>query len=219
MGAIEIVAHRAGNDPAGLVDLVGSSDLVELDVHWHRGRIEVRHAKRVWGTRRLWDRWYLLPRDAPRATLDDVLAAAPPDLHLLIDMKGWSPRLATAVRAAVTGRPHTTVATKAWWLLRPFAGEPAVRTLSSAGTRLRLALLRRTALPRSATGVVVHERLLTKNVVVELAARGPVFTWAVSARERAVELGEWGVNGLIVDDLEVASSLRTPDIHRAQDEV
>lgn len=216
---LELVAHRAGNDPLRCVDAATVAHLVEIDVHWHRGRIEARHAKRLWGTRRLWDRWYLLPADAPRPTLHDVLDALGPDTHVFLDLKGWSRKLAAAVREAVAGRPHVTVSTKSWWLLRGFDGAPGVRTLASCGSRARIELLRRVRLPRSVHGVVVHQRLLSPTVVRELAARGPVFSWAVADRPRADQLVAWGVTGIIIDELELIGELRAAGVHVLPDQV
>jgi glycerophosphoryl diester phosphodiesterase len=203
MDAVEWIAHRAGNVVGGITDAAGRADLVELDVHWWRGRIEVRHAKRLLFTRRLWERWYLLPRDTSRLTLEDVLDGVHPDVHLFVDLKGVTPRLSRAIREALADRRSYTVATKSWWLLRPFRDVPGVRTLRSAGNRLGLAVLRRVRLPAATDGVAVHERLLTARLVAELAARGEVFTWGVTDRRRAELLASWGVTGLIVDDLDL----------------
>ena len=208
LAEVEFVAHRAGNDPDAAWRAAEVADLVELDVHWYRGRIEVRHAKRLWGTRRLWEKWYVLPAGGQRRVLADVLAKLAPEVHLLVDLKGWNPRLATAVRSAIDGRPHTTVASKSWWLLRPFTASPSVRTLRSVGTRLRLAAARRLPLPRGVDGTVVHERLLTREVTAELKARGEVLAWALTSRERIEQLARWGVSGIIVDDLGLLAHFR-----------
>lgn len=201
MDGIQWVAHRAGNVVGGATDAARRADLVELDVHWHRGRIEVRHAKRLWFTGRLWERWYLLDRTTARLTLAEVLDGVDPALHLLVDLKGVTPRLSRAVRDALADRSGYTVATKSWWLLRSFRDDPRVRTLRSAGNRLRLAVLRWVHLPAGTDGVAVHHRLLTAPLVAELAARGQVFTWGVTDRRRAELLVGWGVAGIIVDDL------------------
>jgi hypothetical protein len=218
-GDVEFVAHRAGNDPDLARRAARVADLVELDVHWHRGRLEVRHAKRLWGTQRLWEKWYLLPSGARRDAFADVLATVGPDVHLLVDLKGYNPRLATAVRSAIDGRPHTTVATKSWWLLRPFVATPGIRTLRSAGTRMRLAVVLRLPVPRGVDGTVVHERLLTRRVVAKLGGRGPVLAWALTSRKRIDELAGWGVRGFIVDDLGLVAHYRPVDVGEPPDAV
>ena len=62
------IAHRAGNSldglhQANLLDV----DVVECDVHAHRGRLEVRHLKTAGPLPFLWDRWELASARAPRA--------------------------------------------------------------------------------------------------------------------------------------------------------
>ena len=42
---VEFVAHRAGNDPDLALRAARVADLVDLDVHWHWGRLEVRHLR------------------------------------------------------------------------------------------------------------------------------------------------------------------------------
>jgi len=58
--SLEVVGHRFGNEPL-LIEKWQDSTIIELDLRYYRGLIEVRHEKRVplWG--RLWDRWYVLP--------------------------------------------------------------------------------------------------------------------------------------------------------------
>ncbi len=52
---VELVAHRAGNTAATARLSLGKVDMIELDVHVLRGRVEVRHAKVLRPTRRLFD--------------------------------------------------------------------------------------------------------------------------------------------------------------------
>lgn len=203
--AVEVVAHRAGNDTATLTAAAGRT--VEVDVHRGRGgRLEVRHGKRLWPTSRLWERWYLLPPGAEDLRFDELLDAAGADVHLWLDLKGPDPRLARAVAALVVGRSPLTVSTKAWWVLGPFLGRSGVRTMRSAGNRVELALLRWLPSRIRTDGSVVHSRLLDESTMAWLHGRGPVFTWSipdVATRDRLLGLG---VDGLILDDLTLAPS-------------
>lgn len=205
----ELIAHRAGNDLDTLRRLEPVADLLEVDVHRFRGRLEVRHAKVLWPTGRLWERWEVLRRGAPRPALDHVLAAAAPSTHLLLDLKGVSPRVAGAVRDALGERRPVTVSTKPWWLLRSFRGT-GVRTIRSVGNRFELFLL--LWLPvgrRGVDGVGVHQRLLSRTLVSKLRRRvDVVYCWDVVDRRRADELTSWGVTGLIVDDEDLLTDLR-----------
>ena len=205
---VELVAHRGANHPELLATSRAVADLLEVDVHLHRGRLEVRHAKRLWGTRRLWERWYLLPADTEVLTLEEIVDPDDGDLHLMVDLKGWQPAMSRRVAEVVGHHRRVTVSTRAWWLLAAFAPDVRVRTLRSAGSRWQVWLLRRLRPPRWLDGVVVHERLLTAALVAELNARvGQVFTWAVEDRARADELAAWGVRGLILDDLDLVAEL------------
>jgi hypothetical protein len=197
---MEFIAHRAGNRIESARAAAAIADLVELDVHLGPdGGIEVRHAKRIWLTDRLWERWYLLASDSPRLELSALLAAIDESTPLWIDLKGVSPRLASSVRSAIARRPHVTVSSKSWWLLGTFAEAPATRTVRSAGNRteLLLMLLR----PSKVDGAVVHRRLLSRRVISILRRRGRVFTWAVDSVDDIVALHRSNIDGVIVDDL------------------
>lgn len=205
---MELIAHRAGNRPGEATSAV-AADVVELDVHLADGRLEVRHEKRVWGTRRLWERWYLLPSDTPRWTLAEALADVGPDVHLMLDLKGVSPRVATAVAHEVAARPAVTVSTKSWWLLPRFGPLDGVRTFRSAGNRLELALLLHVPSRVHPDGVVVHQRLLDAATVRRLRRRAAlVWSWGAADRTGVDRLATAGVDGVILDDLALIGALR-----------
>jgi glycerophosphoryl diester phosphodiesterase len=204
---VELIAHRAGNHPGGAAAAAGA-DLVELDVHLCGDRLEVRHEKRVWGTRRLWERWYLLPRDTPRWTLAEALADAGDGAPVLLDLKGVSPRLAHAVRREIGDRRAVTVSTKSWWLL-PHLRADGVRTFRSAGNRLELALLLRMPSRVRPDGVVVHQRQLDDAVVRRLRQRAAlVWSWGATDRAGVDRLAAAGVDGVILDSVELIRELR-----------
>lgn len=205
---VELIAHRAGNS-RDLADAFGSADQLEIDVHLHRGRLVVRHAKRIWLSSRLWERWYLLPPGVPVPELAEALTWVGPDQGLWIDCKGGlGRRLPTEVcRVCGPDRP-ITLSTKAWWLLgRPVRGLD-VRTVRSAGNRAELFLLRRVPSRVAVDGVALHRRLATAPLVAELKRRhGLVFCWSVPDEATARRLLAWGVDGLILDDPALAEAL------------
>jgi glycerophosphoryl diester phosphodiesterase len=199
---MEFIAHRAGNDPEALRRAEPVADVVEVDVHaGSGGRLEVRHAKRLWMTRRLWERWFLLPADTAVPTLAQIIDAADPATPLWIDLKGHTRRFSKRTLSILGARRPLIVSTKSWWLLRTFAPIDGIRTIRSAGNRLELALL--TWLPwwANTDGVVVHHRLLGDAVIERLTRRGLVFTWAVDDVESIERLARLGVDGVILDDL------------------
>jgi glycerophosphoryl diester phosphodiesterase len=209
-GPIRIIAHRAGNDLAVLVDAARRSDVIEADVHLFRGRLEVRHAKTIGPLPVLWERWYLLPRETPLLLLGDLLRAVPEGVDLMLDLKGPDPRLPGAVaRAAAdwlgSGR-RLIVCSRVWWSVERLRGRPGITTLHSAGSRRQIRALLRRHGPGSLEGVSVDHRLLNKVLAAALLERAAqVWCWPVNDAATATRLADWGVTGLITDRPEVLS--------------
>ena len=199
-----VIAHRAANGAADIARAVAAgADVVEADVHLFRGRLEVRHGKTLGPLPRLWEKWYLLERDAPRPPLWEILAAVPGGTGLLLDLKGPDPRLADAVLRAVAAGParrDIRVCGRWWRTLRHLHGAPGIQTMRSAGSRAQLRLLLRGRADVS-DGVSVHRDLLTPSVVARLRERvSDVWTWPVPNRAAAEQLAAWGVTGFITDE-------------------
>lgn len=210
------IAHRAGNHlgSLGLAEAAGV-DLVEADVWFYRGRLEVRHLKTLGPVPLLWDRWELRSAATPRLALADLFGAARPTTALMIDLKGRDRRLAAAVAGAhqryrsESGQP-LVVCARHWPLLDAFAGHQHVAAIHSVGNRRQLAAV----LPRLGRhphpAVSVHERLLSGEAVRALKERGArVITWPVTTRSRAAELFALGVDGMISDDLALLRGIVT----------
>lgn len=211
---MEFVAHRAGNSAEHLRAVEGIVDHVEVDLHLGRdGGLDARHAKVLWPTRRLWERWYVLPRDTAVTPFSEVMEAIGSSTGLWLDLKGVSPRLARLARPMVEGHRRLTVSTKSWWLLPSFVEMPGVRTFRSAGNRTELALLMWLPSRVRPSGAVVHRRLLSEGVVRRLKRRGLIFTWAVDDAETVSLMYELGVDGVILDDI----GLVRPDLRLAPD--
>lgn len=201
MGQVRIIAHRAGNDPA-LLERLGAADVVECDVHLRRGRLEVRHTKKIWFLPILWDRWYLVNPFRPPLLLERLLDAVPPETTLMIDMKGPTPGLGRAVLRAVEahGRRRLVVSARVWRHLKPFIGRPDTIVLHSAGSPRQLRRLLRRHPPGGLDGVSVHRRLLDPATVAALRERAEhVWSWPIDDPAVARELAAWGVTGFISD--------------------
>lgn len=197
-----LVGHRSGNSVAAVGRDLGSADAIELDVHVHRGRVEVRHEKVVRPTSRLFERWYLLPADTRVPLLSEILDAVGDETLLLLDLKCFTRRAARRIRRSVPEHRPLIVSSRSWWTLGAFGDRSGTIALRSCGNRLqlRLATLWPGLGPR--LGVVANQRLLDRERIEQLVSRTPhVFTWAVTTVERARELVDAGVTGLIVDDL------------------
>ncbi len=198
-----IVAHRAGNRPDTATLAATRADVVELDVHVFRGRVEVRHEKVLRPTARLWEKWYLLPVGVKVPDIEEILAAVAPDTPLMLDLKCFTRAAARRIRASVPDTHPLIVSSRAWWVLPIFADRPRTSLLRSCGNRLQLWLVDRLPGLGPSVGVTVHERRLDQAEITRLrAGTGLLYTWGVTSRNRGDELVQAGVAGLIVDDLE-----------------
>lgn len=199
-----LVAHRSGNDPARATRDQHRADAIEADIHVQRGRVVVRHAKVLWPTTRLWERWYLLPPTTEVPDLADVLAAVDDETLLWLDLKCASRRAARRIRAVVPeGRP-LLVSSRSWWALGAFRHRPQTRRFRSCGNTLQLRLATRLPGLGPQLGIVANQRLLATGAdVASITDRSPLAaTWAVTSPQRAEELVEAGITALIVDDLD-----------------
>jgi glycerophosphoryl diester phosphodiesterase len=194
------VAHRAGNSAAAAI-LGAGLDLIELDAHVFRGRVELRHAKVLRPSSRLWEQWYLLPRGTRGVPIAEVLNALEPEQPLLVDLKCFTRRAARRILAEISEDRPILVACRSWWVLRVARGRPNAAMLRSCANRLQVRLA--TAIPGlgERTGVTVHARLLDADTVAEFRARTPlVYTWGFTGGPEVQALTELGVTGVITDD-------------------
>ena len=207
------IAHRAGNSLAGLhaANELGV-DVIECDVHEHRGNLEVRHLKTAGPLPFLWDRWELASASAPRLGLAEVLEANRHGTAFMLDLKGRRPAAARSVvrllRVGDHGAP-LLVCGRHWPSVEAVARLPFVLPVLSARRRDELARLeRRLARGSGAHGVSVHRDLLDSAVVARLADRVEVvMTWPVNDLESLDALLGLGVTGIISDEPEVLAEL------------
>lgn len=205
---VELIAHRAGNTVAGIESFPSGVDGIELDVHLHRDQLVVRHAKRLWLTSRLWDRWYLLPVETEVPRLEYLVEHIDDEVGLWIDCKGVTSRLPLAVLGVVGGDRMITLSTKSWWIFRELPPQHNLRTFRSVGNRFEMLLLWILPPLAAVDGIVIHSRLLSPRVVTLLRRRhGLVFSWAIGDEGTGRRLLDWGVNGLIVDDPQILEAL------------
>lgn len=206
------IAHRAANDISTLRAACSAGvDVVEADVRFHRGRLEVRHLKTMGRIPLLWDRWKLAPAWGARFTLEDLLPAAPMGCELMLDVKGGGeqfPReVVRVVRELMPNREYS-VCSQFWDLLLAFHEDPHARIVHSIGSVKML----RDVLPRleghRSDAVSIQMKLLTPTVVEDLLRRvNLVMAWPVNREADLVRLQSWGVNGFISDRLDLLRAL------------
>jgi glycerophosphoryl diester phosphodiesterase len=198
------IAHRSGNTVAGLREALDLGvDLVEADVHAHRGVLEMRHHKNL-GPRHLWDKWEVVARrDFLQVELAEVIDELGEDSRLMIDLKGARPGLATAVSEVLRMRAPDlpfTVCTKQWEMLDAF--DPVVRRVLSVANRRSLARLQRRLAVAPVYGVSVRLRLLTPELMAELRTRTEVvMAWSVDTPEALAHARRLGVDAVISKNL------------------
>jgi glycerophosphoryl diester phosphodiesterase len=216
------IAHRAGNSLAGMraANELGV-DVIECDVHEHRGRLEVRHLKTAGPLPFLWDRWELASATAPRLGLAELLDADEHGTTFMLDLKGRRPAAARAVARLLHERGHhrPVLVCGRWWpaVDHVAADLPFVRAVLSARTGAELARLRhRLARGDGEThGVSVHRSLLDAPAVEELHDRVEVvMTWPVNDEAALESMLALGVSGIISDELPVLRALQARQHHR-----
>lgn len=209
-----LIAHRAGNRPRTVAPAAAAgAQLIEVDVWFHRGRIEVGHDKTLGPVPLRWDRWSLALGRSRRVTIPDLLPTLPPNVELFFDLKGTHPRLPAALRVLadelLPGRRYG-VSSQHWAHLEPFLEVERARVIRSIGSPEALRLMRDQLDTWTGAGIGLQVDLLTPKVIADLRERTPlIFTWTVNDLERAMRLIEAGVGGIITDSLEVIRAIST----------
>ena len=203
-----LVAHRAGNDPAGVAPaVVAGADLIEIDVHLRRGTLEVRHPRRLGPI--LWDSAGVRLGRGPAPHLDEVLQRLPPGAEPMLDLKQGPPELAARALDACRRRgiARVTIASRRWALVDALAGEAGVRRVHSAAGRRELGRLLARAEHRAEVVCARRDLLSAEAARRILGAADALMTWPVVDADDAAVLARWGVGGLICDDIGLLAAL------------
>lgn len=206
------VAHRAGNDLSALQEAARlGADVIEADVHLHRGRLEVRHLKSMGPLPWLWDKWELYPADLERLLLDQLLDALPRGQTVMLDLKGVG-RVGPATLRHLQDRAvehPLLVCARYWPSALAFADAPWAKVLLSARGRTEIARLRRRLRAGPPPyGVSLHLSMLTPSLVDEIQARGTlVLSWPVDDTASLTRARALGIDGAITKDLGIVREL------------
>ncbi len=180
-----------------------------------RGRHEIRHLKTLGPLPLLWDRWQLAPGWRARTRIEELLASAPADVPLLLDLKRAAD--AHALRRLLeqhSGRP-LAVCSQYWEHLPAFEplDIPIVYSLANERQLRRLSAVIR---GRRCDALSVHARLLSAESVRRLRELAPVIcSWPIGPWDVPWALA-FGVDALIADDpIAVAAAVeRWAGVHR-----
>lgn len=208
------IAHRAGNNLHQLdLALAAGVDAIECDF-WHaRGRLVLRHERKLPGIPVLYDKWFV--RWAWGViSLRRLLREIDFRAGLFLDIKSSSPRAADAVLELHHDHdammPPTDVSSNQWKLLdRIGAAGTDMRMFYSVGKQdLVGALFRRAEREHPPAGTSMRHTLLSPALVRRLHEAGlQVYAWTVNNDTRARELLSWGVDGIISDDIGIFETL------------
>jgi len=208
------IAHRAGNAEESLrLAITAGVDWIETDLWYAYGRLHARHERGVWRLPLLVDKWNVRVVRSPQIRLGEILPITAGGPRLFLDLKGTDRRLPAAVietlrrhdaldRAAVCGQY--------WPLLDEVRRlEPRVQVFHSLGRVEHVAgYAHRLEQGTSREGVSVANWLLTPELIGRCKQNGiKLFAWTVNECERAVQLLEWGVDGIISDRLDLLANL------------
>ena len=130
----------------------------------------------------------------------------------MLDLKGVDSRLPAELLRLLEQRGGTRevlVCSRHWRLIDRLRGSGVARAYS-AGTDLQLAAVGARAARAGAAAVCIHRRLASGPAVRSLRDVVPrVMVWAVTTVDAARELTRDGVNGLILDDLDLSRAMPT----------
>jgi len=228
------IAHGFGNSLRRLSRaLEGPVDLVETDVRFQGGKIVVRHERkplplpllvdeksslkigREHRCRLVLGRWYIALVGKPLA-LEEVLARAKDEGGLLLDLKGeYGSReegLARAL-AELLGRMHmeeqATFCGQNWPLLEHLrAAAPHLKVHYSIDNNEQLEAFQTILEREPIRGVCLNHSLIERPLIERLKGLGmTIYAWTVDDLQRAQELLELGVDGIISNSLEMLGLL------------
>lgn len=210
----EVIGHRGwparypDNALAGFLAVSDHAGAVEADIRrtWD-GKLVLSHDPDLAGHVVAETRWPELAEvdigagNHP-ALLDEVLAALP-DTPIQLEVKnypwepGFEPDHRLALETAERSRPRDTITS-----FNPATLEqvrrvfPEVRTGLAIEASTGLEEEVRRCLAAGHVALVLAEGMLAAPLETELE----IYPWTVNTPERAVELAEWGVSGIITDD-------------------
>lgn len=205
------IAHRAGNHLPMLRRAVNAgADIVEADVWFYRGRLEVRHLKTAGPLPFFWDRWRLAWSWERQLRLDELLAAAGNGVSLMLDLKGMDRRLPSELvnAAKAAGTERVSVCARNWRLLDALSDYPEIAVVHSIGSSRELRTIWPRLEPDANDAVSIHRRFVSPETVRMLKEKvSTVMTWPINDRAWLDRVTAAGVDGVISDSLDLVREI------------
>jgi glycerophosphoryl diester phosphodiesterase len=202
------IAHRYGNNLARLTEAADAgANYVEADVWSYKGRLEVRHAKTLGPIPVIWDKWYVRRHPDKPLVLDDVLAALPPGMGIMVDLKGDDRALPEMLLEALRrhGDKHPVMISARFWDYLPsLLDYPGLMLFHSVGTPWQLRRVRPLLDLRDHDAVCVKYQLLDADTAHSLKSQVSLLaTWAINDEQRLQHAIDWGVDAIITDETSI----------------
>jgi glycerophosphoryl diester phosphodiesterase len=203
-----IIAHRYGNDLSRLAAAAeAGADYVEVDVWLQRGRLEVRHERTMGPLPFYWDKWRIWRKRGKPLPLDDVLAALPERMGVMLDLKGTERDMPEAILQALRRHGHghpVMVSSRFWDHLPSLIDYPDILLFFSVGRPWEMWRVRRLLELRENDAICVRYGMLSADEVRDLKTKvALVSTWGINDDERLERVLEWGVDAIITDEVSI----------------
>ncbi|HWV24919.1 MAG TPA: glycerophosphodiester phosphodiesterase [Thermomicrobiales bacterium] len=211
------IAHRGGNsiEEAQRTIALGC-DMIETDIWYHNGHLELRHKHRLGPLPILWERWSVALA-ANQLKLADLLDTIDEDSLLFLDLKGEETRLGPAIVAEMRRtRPGKRIALcgRSYPQLDLVLAEPDVTVFYSVGEKNEWPEAWPHLEAMEWPALSLHRKLATPETMARLRdMNATVVCWNVNTIADARRLRELGVAGFTSDNLDLLRQL----VHHGDD--
>lgn len=204
--------HRAGNTvEVAMAAIDRGIDLIETDIWYRHGNLEIRHQRRLGWTPFYWESGHLSVHIGRQLHLREILRGTPETSLLFLDLKGEELELGPAiVEEIATTSPGRIVAVcgRNYPQIDLIVNEPGIVPFYSVGKpdewESAWPRLKRMAYP----AVSLHADLATEATMTRLKDMGAtVVCWAVDTAEQACELAARGVDGFTSDSTDLLQKI------------
>lgn len=192
--------------------VAAGADLIEADVWPRWNKVVARHERGVIALPLVFDKWYVRP-EIRAITLQEIIDTVGPRQGLYLDLKSDSRRYLKHISEILEARGVTERAaiTSPHWDALQY-----VESLSPSISSYYTVIARRHLEPfwdhldehPEVNGTAMRHGLLNPALVEALHARRlKILAWTVDSPQRALELLQWGVDGIISNRIELLQAI------------